>query len=114
MASKEEKIEVEGEVTEALPSTMFRVKLDGGHDVLATISGKMRKHYIRILPGDKVKVELSPYDLTRGRITYRHPLRLSMKVRPSVKAMCERCRVIKRHGRTLVICTNPRHKQRQG
>ena len=72
MASKEEKIEVEGEVTEALPSTMFRVKLDGGHDVLATISGKMRKHYIRILPGDKVKVELSPYDLNRGRITYRH------------------------------------------
>ena len=72
MASKEEKIEVEGEVTEALPSTMFRVKLDGGHDVLTTISGKMRKHYIRILPGDKVKVELSPYDLTRGRITDRH------------------------------------------
>jgi translation initiation factor IF-1 len=61
-----------GRVTEALPSTMFRVKLDGGHDVLATISGKMRKHYIRILPGDKVKVELSPYDLNRGRITYRH------------------------------------------
>ena len=59
-AEKEEKIEVEGEVVEALPSTMFRVQLDGGHDVLATISGKMRKHYIRILPGDKVKVELSP------------------------------------------------------
>jgi translation initiation factor IF-1 len=72
LAVKEEKIEVEGEVVEALPSTMFRVQLDGGHDVLATISGKMRKHYIRILPGDKVKVELSPYDLTRGRITYRH------------------------------------------
>ncbi len=51
---------------------MFRVQLDGGHSVLATISGKMRKHYIRILPGDKVKVELSPYDLSRGRITYRH------------------------------------------
>src|SRR5689334_4486482 len=72
LANKEEKIEVEGEITEALPSTMFRVQLDGGHSVLATISGKMRKHYIRILPGDKVKVELSPYDLTRGRITYRH------------------------------------------
>src|SRR5207245_3191212 len=72
MAGKEEKIEMEGEITEALPSTMFRVQLDGGHSVLATISGKMRKHYIRILPGDKVKVELSPYDLTRGRITYRH------------------------------------------
>jgi translation initiation factor IF-1 len=72
LANKEEKIEVEGEITEALPSTMFRVQLDGGHSVLATISGKMRKNYIRILPGDKVKVELSPYDLTRGRITYRH------------------------------------------
>jgi translation initiation factor IF-1 len=71
LAEKEEKIEVEGEVVEALPSTMFRVQIDGGHDVLAKISGKMRKHYIRILPGDKVKVELSPYDLTRGRITYR-------------------------------------------
>jgi translation initiation factor IF-1 len=71
LANKEEKIEVEGEITEALPSTMFRVTLDDGHEVLAKISGKMRKHYIRILPGDKVKVELSPYDLTRGRITYR-------------------------------------------
>ena len=73
VATKEEKIEVEGEVVEALPSTMFRVEIEGGgHQVLATISGKMRKHYIRILPGDKVKVELSPYDLSRGRITYRH------------------------------------------
>jgi translation initiation factor IF-1 len=71
LASKEEKIEVEGEVTEALPSTTFRVKLDGGHDVLATISGKMRKHYIRILPGDKVTVELTPYDLSRARIVFR-------------------------------------------
>jgi translation initiation factor IF-1 len=72
MTKQDEKIEMEGEITEALPSTMFRVRLDGGLSVLATISGKMRKHYIRILPGDKVKVELSPYDLTRGRITYRH------------------------------------------
>ena len=72
LAKQEDKIEVEGEITEALPSTMFRVEVEGGHDVLATISGKMRKHYIRILPGDKVKVELSPYDLNRGRITYRH------------------------------------------
>jgi translation initiation factor IF-1 len=71
VATKEEKIEVEGEVVEALPSTMFRVEIEGGHDVLATISGKMRKHYIRILPGDRVQVELSPYDLTRGRITFR-------------------------------------------
>jgi translation initiation factor IF-1 len=72
LAKQEDKIEVEGEITEALPSTMFRVDVEGGHSVLATISGKMRKHYIRILPGDKVKVELSPYDLTRGRITYRY------------------------------------------
>jgi translation initiation factor IF-1 len=71
LPDKEEKIEVEGEVAEALPSTMFRVQIEGGHEVLAKISGKMRKNYIRILPGDKVKVELSPYDLTRGRITYR-------------------------------------------
>jgi len=72
LAKQEDKIEVEGEITEALPSTMFRVEVEGGHDVLATISGKMRKHYIRILPGDKVKAELSPYDLTRGRITFRY------------------------------------------
>ena len=72
MAVKEETIEVEGEVAEALPSTMLRVQLDDGPAVLATLSGKMRKHYIRILPGDRVKVELSPYDLTRGRITYRY------------------------------------------
>ena len=72
MPQKEEKIEVEGEIVEALPSTMFRVRVDSGQDVLATISGKMRKNYIRILPGDRVKVELSPYDLSRGRITYRH------------------------------------------
>lgn len=69
--SKEEKIEVEGTVVEALPGTMFRVQLDTGHEVLAYLSGKMRKYYIRILLGDRVRVELSPYDLTRGRITYR-------------------------------------------
>ncbi len=69
--SKEEAIEVEGVVAEPLPNAMFRVKLDNGHVVLAHISGKMRKYYIRILPGDRVTVELSPYDLTRGRITYR-------------------------------------------
>ncbi len=71
MTQKEEAIELEGEVIEALPNTMFKVKLDNDHEVLAHISGKMRMHYIRILPGDRVKVELSPYDLTRGRITYR-------------------------------------------
>ena len=68
---KEEPIEVEGTVTEPLPNAMFRVELENGHKVLAHISGKMRMHFIRILPGDRVKVELSPYDLTRGRIVYR-------------------------------------------
>lgn len=69
--AKEEAIEIYGVVEEALPNAMFRVQLENGHEILAHISGKMRKFYIRILPGDKVKVELSPYDLTRGRITYR-------------------------------------------
>jgi translation initiation factor IF-1 len=69
--AKEDIIEVQGSVTETLPNAMFRVKLDNGHGILAHISGKMRMHFIRILPGDKVTVEMSPYDLTRGRITYR-------------------------------------------
>ena len=69
--AKEELIAAEGEIVEALPNAMFRVKLENDHIVLAHVSGKMRMHFIRILPGDKVKVELSPYDLTRGRITYR-------------------------------------------
>ena len=69
--SKEEAIEVEGSVIEPLPNAMFKVELDNGHVVLAHISGKMRKYYIRILPGDRVTVELSPYDLSRGRITNR-------------------------------------------
>ncbi len=69
--SKKDVIEVEGTVVEALPNTLFKVRLDNGHEVLAHISGKLRMNYIRILPGDKVKVELSPYDLTRGRITWR-------------------------------------------
>jgi translation initiation factor IF-1 len=69
---KEDKIEMEGTVIEALPGTQFRVRLDNGHEVLAYLSGKMRKYYIRILLGDRVRVELSPYDLTRGRIVYRH------------------------------------------
>jgi len=69
---KEDAIEVEGKVVEPLPNAMFRVELAQGHKVLAHVSGKMRMHHIRILPGDKVTVELSPYDLTRGRIVYRY------------------------------------------
>ena len=70
--AKEDVIEVEGTVTEALPNTQFRVELENGHNVLAHISGKMRMNYIRILPGDRVLIELSPYDLTRGRVVYRY------------------------------------------
>jgi translation initiation factor IF-1 len=69
---KEEAIEVEGTVVEPLPNAMFRVELENGHKVVAHVSGKIRMNFIRILPGDKVKIELSPYDLSRGRITYRY------------------------------------------
>jgi translation initiation factor IF-1 len=70
--AKEEKVELEGTVVEALPATQFRVELDNGHKVLAYLSGKMRRYYIRILLGDRVRIEMTPYDLTRGRITYRY------------------------------------------
>jgi len=69
--AKEDQIEMDGTITETLPNTMFRVELENGHVITAHISGKMRKHYIRILTGDKVKVEMTPYDLTKGRITFR-------------------------------------------
>ena len=69
--AKEDSIEVQGTVLETLPNAMFRVEIENGHNILAHISGKMRMHFIKILPGDKVTVELTPYDLTRGRITYR-------------------------------------------
>jgi translation initiation factor IF-1 len=69
---KDDQIEMEGVVDETLPNTMFRVKLENGHIITAHISGRMRKNYIRILTGDKVKVEMTPYDLTKGRITFRH------------------------------------------
>jgi translation initiation factor IF-1 len=71
MTKKEEGIEVEGVVMEALANTRFRVQIEGGHNVIAHVAGRMRKHFIRIVPGDKVRVELSPYDLTKGRITFR-------------------------------------------
>ena len=117
--SKEDVIEVEGRVIEALPNAMFEVELDNGHKILAHISGKLRMNFIRILPGDKVTVELSPYDLTRGRITWRAKNLsfkevLIMKVKPSVKAICEKCKIIRRKGKVMVICQNPKHKQRQG
>ena len=71
MPNKEDAIEVEGKVVEALRNAMFRVELENGHEVLAHVSGRLRQNYIRVLPGDRVRMELSPYDLTRGRITYR-------------------------------------------
>src|ERR1700735_3377609 len=130
MPKKDGAIEIEGTVVESLPNAFFRVELDNGHKVLAHISGKMRMHYIRILPDDRVVVELSPYDLSRGRIVYgdkyraegaraENPAperlrRTAMKVKPSVKKICSKCRVIRRHGRVMVICSDPRHKQRQG
>jgi translation initiation factor IF-1 len=101
--ARKDVIEVEGKVVELLPNTMFRVELPNGHRILAHISGKMRLHFIRILPGDKVMVEMSPYDLTKGRITFRQ-----------VKRLCEGCRIIKRKNVVRVVCKNPRHKQRQG
>jgi translation initiation factor IF-1 len=125
---------LEGTVVEPLPNAMFRVELENGHKVLAHSSGKMRMHRIRILPGDKVQVEITPYDLARGRMERQGPLgagigrwavsavgsqqqetrKENVKVRPSVKPMCEKCKVIRRHRRVFVICENPRHKQRQG
>ena len=104
--AKEQAIQVEGVIKETLPNAMFRVEVEIGddkHEVLAHVSGKMRMHFIKILPGDIVKLEISPYDLTRGRI-----------VRASVKKICAKCKIIKRKGVVMVICQNPKHKQRQG
>ena len=83
---KEDMLQFEGEVTESLPSAMFRVKLENDHEIIATISGRMRKHYIRILPGDRVAIEISPYDLTKGRITYRHYPRTIFSRRSKIDA----------------------------
>src|SRR5512141_214787 len=127
--SKEDAIEVTATVIEPLPNAMFKVELENKHQVLAHISGKMRKNFIRILPGDKVLVELSPYDLARGRIIYRyrwargqvrrtctrHNIRESVvKVRASVKRICAKCKIVRRNGVVRVICPIPKHKQRQG
>ena len=126
-------------VREVLPNAMFRVELENTHRVLAPVSGKMRKNFIRILTGDRVLIELSPYDLTRGRITYRYKSRTAiswqrtgcsaglqtrgqrgwqrgtrvMKVRASVKRICDKCKIVRRRRVVRVLCTNPKHKQRQ-
>ena len=120
---KEDAIVLEGTVVEPLPNAMFRVELENGHKVLAHSSGKMRMHRIRILPGDKVQVEITPVRPQPG--SYHLPVQVAtgsvardrdanVKVRPSVKPICEKCKVIRRHGVVRVICENPRHKQRQG
>lgn len=123
--SKADEIEIDGTVIDPLPNAMFNVELENGHIVLAHVSGKIRMNYIRILPGDKVTVAISPYDLKRGRITYRYkqskflgikPKKevITVKVRASAKPICEKCKVIKRRGVVMVICQNPKHKQKQG
>ena len=107
--AKDGVIEVEGQVVEALPNAMFRVELENKHIVLATISGKMRKNYIRNEPlRPEPRTHYVPLQVKV------HKKRITMKVSPSVKRICENCRVIRRHGRVMVICVNPRHKQRQG
>jgi translation initiation factor IF-1 len=100
-------IELEGTVIESLPNTMFQVDIGNGHTILAHISGKLRMNFIRILPGDKVTVQMSPYDLTRGRITWVVNRRFLYEGKTSVKPMCEKCKVIKRKGKVMVICENP-------
>ena len=107
---KKDAIEVEGEVVLPLPNAMFKVRLENGHEVLAHISGKLRQNFIRILPGDTVRVELSPLRPHPGS----HHVQDEMKVSASVKPRCERCKVIKRSGVVMVICVIPKHKQRQG
>ena len=111
---KQEAIEQEGKIIEALSNAMFRVELENGHVVTAHISGKMRLHYIKLLTGDKVKLEMSPYDLTKARITYRFKF-IIMKVKTSVKKRSLDCKIVRRKGRLYVINKkNPRFKQRQG
>ena len=113
---KQLSIEQEGTVVEALGNAMFRVELENGLIIIATISGKMRMHYIKILPGDKVKLEMSPYDLTKGRITFRYLQKyIEMKVQASVKKRSADCIIVKRKGRVYVINKkNPKENQRQG
>ena len=102
--SKQVAIEQDGTVIETLPNAMFRVELENGHVLLCNISGKMRMNFIHILLGDRVKVEISPYDLTKGRISFRY-----------IKKRSEDCKIVRRKGRLYVICKkNPKFKMRQG
>src|SRR5260370_27565453 len=116
---RDDVIKVQGEVIENLPNDTFRVKFENGHVVLGHISGKMLMHYIRILPGDKVTVELTPYDLSRARIVFRAKGFATevniMKVMASVKCICRNCKINKRKRVVRGICSaDPRAKQRHG
>ena len=113
--AKQASIEQDGVIIESLSNAMFRVELENGHILTAHISGKMRMHYIKLLPGDKVKLAMSPYDLTKGRITYRYYIKSKMKVRASIKKRSVDCQIVRRKGRLYVINKkNPKFKQRQG
>ena len=115
--AKQSAIEQDGQIMEALSNAMFRVELENGHQITAHISGKMRMHYIKILPGDKVKVEMSPYDLTKGRIVFRYKEEKNkyMKTRASIKKRTPECKIVRRKGRLYVINKkNPKYKMRQG
>ena len=115
--SKQTSIQQDGTVIESLGNAMFRVELENGHVITAHISGKMRMHYIKILPGDKVKIEMSPYDLTKGRITFRYQQLKTdkMKVRASIKKRSADCKIVRRKGKLYIINKkNPKFKQRQG
>lgn len=112
--AKQSAIEQDGTIIEALSNAMFRVELENGHIVIAHISGKMRMHYIKLLPGDKVKLEMSPYDLSKQELLI-DTKAIKMKVRASVKKRSAECIIVRRKGRLYVINKkNPRFKQRQG
>ena len=114
--AKQSAIEQDGTIVESLSNAMFRVELENGVQIIAHISGKMRMHYIKILPGDKVKVEMSPYDLTKGRIVFRYKEHFKyMKTRASLKKRTPDCKIVRRKGRLFVINKkNPKFKMRQG
>ena len=120
--AKDDVLELEGTVVENLPNAMFKVELENGHQVLAHISGKLRMNFIKILPGDKVTLEMSPTTLREAgshgdqsnNLNCDDKEVINVKVRPSVKPICEKCKIIKRKGKVMVICENPKHKQKQG
>ena len=114
--AKQSAIEQDGVIVEALSNAMFRVELENGHEITAHISGKMRMHYIKILPGDKVRVEMSPYDLSKEESFLDiNKKEIRYEVRASLKKRTPECKIVRRNGRLYVINKkNPKYKQRQG